>query len=171
MFIALVCWHGKCGREGEEPWAGLSLKDIWRVVVIEGQRLPIQGNHITPLLDKCLGSPSQCVSITEVHTCIPAVCPKYVLNSSTFITALQEHRLSFSKLFLTFQLCQVHPQIINLHNCYGGLQSVGEPKCSWCIEHTHNSIIIPCMLLQVSKLLSAIGGQSICHHYSQEKIA
>ena len=68
--------------EGEEPWAGLSLKDVWRVVVREGQRLPIQGNHITPLLDKCLGSPSQRVSITEVHTptCIPAVCPKYVLK-------------------------------------------------------------------------------------------
>ena len=156
--------------EGEEPWAGLSLKDIWRVVVIEGQRLPIQGNHITPLLEKCLRSPSQCVSITEVHTptCIPAVCPRCVLKQ---LHIHYRSRLSLSNLFLTVQLCRVHPQIVNLHNCYGGLQSVGEPKCSWCIEHTHNSII-PCMLLQVvSKLLSAISDQSICHHYSQEKIA
>ena len=143
-------------------------QDVWRLVVIEGQRLPIQGN-LAPLLDKCLGSPSQHVSITEVHTPtgIPAVCPKYVLKQLHI-----HYRLSFSKLFLTVQLCRVHPQIVNLYNCYGGLQSVGEPKCSWCIEHTHNSIIIPCMLLQVvSKLLSAISDQSICHHYSQEKIA
>ena len=60
----------------EEPWAGLSPKDVWRVVVREGQRLPIQGNQITlaPLLEKCLGSPSQRVSITEVHTHLYTSC-------------------------------------------------------------------------------------------------
>ena len=37
---ALVCWHGKCGRERNHGL--VSLKDVWRVVVREGQRLPIQ---------------------------------------------------------------------------------------------------------------------------------
>ena len=72
--------------EGEEPRAGLSLKDVYRVVVREGQILPIQGN-LAPLLEKCLRSPSQHVSITEIHTptCMPAVCPKYVLNSVVLV--------------------------------------------------------------------------------------
>lgn len=53
----------------EEPWAGLSPKEVWRVVTREGQRLSFQGNHsrLSPLLEKCLGTPSQRVSITEVH--------------------------------------------------------------------------------------------------------
>ena len=123
-------------------------------------------HHPSPRQDPHSVSPS--LRYIHIPTCIPAVCPvcRCVLKQ----LHIQEHRLSFSKLFLTVQLCRVHPQIVNIHNYYGGLQSMGEPKCSWCIEHTHNSII-PCMLLQVSKLLSAISDQSICHHYSQEKIA
>ena len=66
----------------EEPWAGLSPKEVWRVVIREGQRLSIQGNHssLSPLLEKCLGTPSQRVSITEVHTHLytNCICPRCI---------------------------------------------------------------------------------------------
>ena len=56
--------------EEEQPWAGLSPVEVCQVVAREGQRLPINRdqNVLAPLLDKCLGPPSQRASITHVSS-------------------------------------------------------------------------------------------------------
>lgn len=65
--------------EEEQPWAGLSPVEVCQVVAREGQRLPINRdqNVLAPLLDKCLGPPSQRASITHVSS-------KYAAFYSTY---------------------------------------------------------------------------------------
>jgi len=54
------------------PWPGLTPPQLGRVLVRDGQRLPISSKHslVAPLLKTCFGPPMARLPAAQVHKCL-----------------------------------------------------------------------------------------------------